>query len=108
MKEISLNQNYQKMVRKSIYAIVLFIITYVVLICSALALLIGCFYAGAAIIMAKVMWATIIIGLGLIAMSIFVFVSLISFMFKRSKVDLSGYLEVLEKTNLACLPSSMR
>jgi Zn-dependent protease with chaperone function len=64
------------------------------LITCALALLIACFYAGIAIIVAKFMWATLLIGLGLIAMSIFVFVSLISFMFKRSKVDLSGYLEV--------------
>jgi Zn-dependent protease with chaperone function len=94
MKQISLTANYKKMVKKSILSIILFMITYITLVVTALALLIACFYAGIAIIVFKFNAATLIIGLGLIAMSIFVFISLFTFVFRRNKYDYSNHLEV--------------
>jgi Zn-dependent protease with chaperone function len=94
MKEITLSVNYKKMVKKSILSIIVFIITYITLVVTTLALLIACFYAGIAIIVFKFNAATLIIGLGLIAMSIFVFISLFTFVFKRNKYDYSNHLEV--------------
>lgn len=77
-------------------SIVFFFIVYALLLLVATALVVGCVYAGIAIITNLPRVITIIAGIGLIGVGVMVFVFLIKFIFSVSKYDRSNIIEIKE------------
>ncbi len=81
---------------KVIAAILLFLLTYIVLLAVAVGLAIACCYAGIWIVIALPKLITIILGLGLIAVGISVLYFLVKFIFTVSKDENPGRIAVTE------------
>ncbi|MEP7107217.1 MAG: M48 family metalloprotease [Ferruginibacter sp.] len=85
---------FRKQVSTVIISILLFLIVYLLLVALSIVLVLGCFYAGVAIIVAKPAFFTIMIGLGLMGLGIAVFVFLVKFVFSVSKNENALRIEV--------------
>ncbi|KQM74734.1 hypothetical protein ASE74_01735 [Pedobacter sp. Leaf216] len=83
------SENFKKMARKSIQAILLFIVTYLILILGAVCLTVLCAYAGLMLIALKPMFFTFMLGGGLVCFGVLILVFLVKFIFKVNKVDRS-------------------
>nr|WP_276904762.1 M48 family metallopeptidase [Pedobacter kyonggii] len=90
------SENFRKMARKSVQAILLFILTYVILVFGAVCLTILCAYAGLMLIAAKPMFLTIMLGGGLVCFGVLILVFLVKFIFKVNKIDRS-HLTLIKK-----------
>lgn len=75
---------FKKEASKAIFSIVLFIFVYVLLVALAGGLAALSVYLGVAIIIARPMWITLLLGAGLIGVGIMVFAFLIKFLFAKS------------------------
>ena len=89
--------SFKKEVSAVMGNIVLFFIVYILLFVLSVGLVIGCFYAGVAIIVAVPRFITILAGLGLMGMGIMIFVFLVKFLFAVSRYDRSGIIEITEQ-----------
>lgn len=83
------SENFRKMARKSVNAILLFALTYILLIVAAIGLTIACAFGGIMLIAAKPMFLTLMIGGGLICFGVLILVFLVKFVFKENKIDRS-------------------
>ncbi|WP_157278920.1 hypothetical protein [Olivibacter sitiensis] len=90
---ITVSPNFRKMALKAIFYIVLFVVTYLLLILLAICLTVLCGYLGIVIITLKVGFITPMLGLGIISMGILVLIFLLKFIFKKHAVDLSHLTE---------------
>ncbi len=81
-------------VKKSVFAIIAFVVVYIILFVLALGLVAVCFYAGVAIITNSPGTMTFILGGGLMGVGVLVFFFLIKFLFDVNKTDVSGSIEV--------------
>jgi Zn-dependent protease with chaperone function len=95
-KLVKLSGHFKKEVIKSIAAIIIFIIVYLLLLALSLLLVAFCIWAGFSLILLKPSFYTLIIGLSTIGCGIMVFVFLIKFLFATSKEDNSDSIEILE------------
>lgn len=86
--------NFKKMARKSILAILLFVVTYLLLVSAAVVLTILSAYAGLMLIVAKPMVITIMLGGGLICFGVLILIFLVKFIFKVNKIDRSHLTQV--------------
>lgn len=91
------SKEFKDAARKAIFAIVSFIISYLLLLLSAIAFAVFCGILGVGLISVKVHWITLLLGLGLIGMGLIVVLFLIKFIFKRHKIDRSHLIELKEK-----------
>jgi len=91
------SENFRKMARKSVNAILLFTLTYILLIVAALGLTIVCAFGGIMLIAAKPMFFTLVIGGGLICFGVLILVFLIKFIFKENKIDRSHLTLITEE-----------
>lgn len=96
METVQLSTSFRRQATKAIASIAFFVVTYLVLIASAVALTAICVYAGMALILFKVTWITIVLGLGLSSFGLLVLVFLLKFAFQTQKVDRSHLIEVTE------------
>ncbi len=87
---------FKKEVSGVMGSIIFFFIVYLLLLLLSAGLVIGCVYAGIAVIVNLPKFITIIAGLGLIGVGIMVFIFLVKFMFAVSRYDRSGIIEVTE------------
>jgi Zn-dependent protease with chaperone function len=94
---IEISSEFKKQTIKAVAAIVLFVVFYILLLLSAMALTVGCLYAGFGLIIAKPMFFTLVLGLGLASLGVMIIVFLFKFLFKRNKTDLSNFMEVTRK-----------
>lgn len=94
LSQVKLTASFRQHVTLSVLAILLFIITYLVLIALAVGLTFLSGYLGLAIILAKPMYATLLIGFGLIGMGVLVLIFLVKFLFTKHTVDRSDMIEV--------------
>lgn len=94
---VQVSPNFKKMTGKAVFAILLFIITYIILLSLAIGLTVLCVIGGIAIIVAKPMAITIGLGLGLASLGFFILIFLFKFLFKQHKVDRSHLVEISEK-----------
>ncbi len=85
---------FKKQVYKAIGAIILFILVYLLLVACALALAAGSAYLGIAVLKAGLSWMGILFGIALIIAGILLVFFLVKFLFKRTRVDYSGMIEV--------------
>ncbi|HKO82472.1 MAG TPA: M48 family metallopeptidase, partial [Chitinophagaceae bacterium] len=77
-------------------SIVLFFIVYILLFVASIALVIGCIYAGIAIIIHLTSFIGIFAGIGLIGLGIMVFIFLVKFLFAVSRFDRSNSIGITE------------
>ncbi|MFY7942955.1 MAG: M48 family metallopeptidase, partial [Crocinitomicaceae bacterium] len=85
------------MTGKAIFAITLFIITYLILLTFAIGITILCLLGGIAMIVTKPILIIIGLGLGLASLGIFILIFLFKFLFKKHKVDRNHLYEIYEK-----------
>lgn len=88
------SQEFKKQVTKVIIAILLFLLTYIVLLAVAVGLAIACCYAGIWIVIQIPKPLTLILGGGLIAVGISVLYFLVKFVFAVSKDEHPGRIEI--------------
>lgn len=94
---VKVSNNFKRMTGKAVFAIILFIITYLILLSLAIGLTALCVMGGIALIIAKPMVITIGLGLGLASLGFFILIFLFKFLFKQHKVDRSHLVEIFEK-----------
>lgn len=87
---------FRKEVSGVMGSIVFFFLVYTLLLLLSVALVIGCVYAGIAMIVNLPRLITIAAGIGLIGVGVMVFIFLVKFLFSVSKYDRSGIIEVHE------------
>ena len=100
MKKLSqdlTSNEFKKAARKAIFAIIFFIVSYLLLLLSAVAFAVFCGFLGIGLITLQVHWITLALGAGLIVMGLIVVFFLIKFIFKRHKVDRSNLIELKEE-----------
>lgn len=94
-KEIlAVSPQFKKEATKAIAAIIGFIIVYLLLFALSLGLVALSFYGGIAIMTVRISIYTILIGLGLMAFGVMIFVFLVKFLFAASKEDESDSIEI--------------
>ena len=96
MNQIHLSANFKKATTKSIAAIVLFIVTYVLLVCAAVALTIGLTYLAYLLIKIKLIFVTAALALVLVSIGILSLIFLFKFIFTRNVTNLTGLIEIKE------------
>lgn len=97
LDSIKISKSFKKNTIKAVTSIVLFIILYIVLVLFAVALTIGGSYAGIMLIALKPAFYTIMIGLGIISIGVFILIFLFKFVVKRHVVDRTSLLEITER-----------
>ena len=96
MEHPVISASFRKQVPKVIGSIALFMIVYLLLIAFAVVLAILCFWFGIAVIGYMANFYAIIIGLGLMAVGVSVFVFLVKFIFAVAKDENSQRIEISE------------
>lgn len=98
MEKITVNvsDNFKKMASQAIFSIVLFIIVYILLLGLAIGLTIFCGYIGIGIIESHPSFITLLLGLGIASVGVFILIFLIKFIFKTHKVDRSHLIEITQ------------
>ncbi|MBK8874216.1 MAG: M48 family metalloprotease [Bacteroidetes bacterium] len=91
---VQVSLNFKKMTGKAIFAITLFIITYLFLLSLAIGMTVLCVIGGIALIAAKPMLITIGLGIGMASLGFFILIFLFNFLFKKHKVDRSHLVEI--------------
>lgn len=94
--EIQTSASFKKMTTKAIFAIVLFMLVYILLLALAIGLTIFCGVAGIALIVFKPMVITIGLGLGIASLGFFILIFLFKFLFKKHKIDRSHLVEITQ------------
>ncbi len=82
------------MALKAVLSILLFVITYLFLVCVAIGLTIGLGYAGMLLIAFKPMFVTIMIGIALMSAGVFTLIFLVKFVFSKHKIDRSHLVKI--------------
>lgn len=95
--DIQVSSNFKLMTGKAVASIVLFIITYFIILTLAIALTALCVIGGIALIAVKPMFITIALGIGLASLGFFILVFLFKFLFKKHQVDRSHLVEIFEE-----------
>lgn len=93
---IQVSPSFKKKTVEAVFAIILFIITYIFLLLFAIGLTILCVLGGLALMAAKPMAITIGLGIGLASLGFFILLFLFKFIFKKHKVDRSHLIEIFE------------
>jgi Zn-dependent protease with chaperone function len=91
---IHISANFKKMAAKAILSIALFVITYLFLIAIGVCLTIGLGYAGIMLIILKPMFLTIMVGVGLMSVGVFVLIFLFKFVTQKHTADHSHLIEI--------------
>jgi len=92
--DIKLSSDFKAQSTRAILSILLFILTYLLLLLFAVALTAACMYAGVKIIVYFPRFITIIVGLGLAGMGVFILIFLLKFVFQSYKIDRSHLTEI--------------
>lgn len=94
MKQIAVSENFKKMTVKAIGSILLFIVTYLLLICFAIVLTILCGILGFILVSSTTNTITVMLALGLVSMGILILIFLVKFIFKKHTTDLTHLTEI--------------
>lgn len=92
--DIQISPEFKKQTSKAIFSIGLFIFVYILLILIGFLVTIACIGGGIALIVAKPMFFTLALGIGLASLGVMIIIFLLKFLFKRNKTDLSNFTEV--------------
>lgn len=92
--DIPVSAAFKAQTTKAVLAIVVFLISYTILFLFAIGLAGICVYAGLAIIVSHPSFLTIVLGLGLGSLGVFVLIFLMKFLFSSKKFDRSHLVEI--------------
>lgn len=92
--KVKLSAEFKTHATKAILAITFFVVTYCIILLLALALAGLCILAGGLIIAAKVMFITLMLGIGLASLGVLVLIFLLKFIFKSHQSDRSHLVEI--------------
>lgn len=93
---IQISSNFKKMTGKAVFAIILFILVYLLLLSLAVGITVLCVIGGFALIAAKPSIITLGLGIGLASLGFFIIMFLFKFLFKQHKIDRSQLIEISE------------
>jgi Zn-dependent protease with chaperone function len=94
-KEIlAVSPQFRKQATKAIATIICFIVVYLLMFALSLGLVALCFYGGFSVIALRPSFYTLLIGGGIVAVGVMIFVFLIKFLFATSKADESDSIEI--------------
>ena len=79
---------------KALFAIIAFIIVYVLLFLMALALAAACIFLGVFIVTRLVNWISLLLGGGFVGLGVMVCIFLVKFIFEKTKEDVTDSIEV--------------
>ncbi len=91
---IDVSQDFKKKTKAAVFSIAIFVFVYILLFLFTIALALGCIAGGIAIIVAKPMFLTLMLGAGLAGTGLFVFFFIIKFLFKKHINDRSDLTEI--------------
>lgn len=91
---IEVSQDFKKKAKAAVFSITIFIFVYLLLFLFTIALALGCIAGGIALIAAKPMFITLMLGAGLAGTGLFVFYFIIKFLFKKHINDRSHLTEI--------------
>ncbi|MFT4071993.1 MAG: M48 family metalloprotease [Dysgonamonadaceae bacterium] len=91
---VKLTSEFKKKTSQAVFSIILFISVYLLILLLACALTILCFFAGGFIIIAKPMFFTMIIGVGIASLGVLVLVFLLKFLFSSTQIDRTHLYEI--------------
>jgi Zn-dependent protease with chaperone function len=94
---IQVSPRFKKMAVRAILSIVFFALVYLVLVALAVGLTILCGYGGISIITARPGLYTLIIGIGLIGIGVFILIFLLKFIFSKNITDRSHLTEITKE-----------
>jgi Zn-dependent protease with chaperone function len=92
--DIPVSAAFKAQTTKAVLAIVVFLVSYTILFLFAIGLAGICVYAGLAIIVSHPSFLTIVLGLGLGSLGVFVLIFLMKFLFSSKKFDRSHLVEI--------------
>lgn len=95
-KEIQLSKEFKIQATKAIFAIIFFVLTYLIILLLVVLLTGLCIAGGFILIALKPMFLTMVLGIGLASLGIFILIFLLKFIFKSHKVDRSHLIEINE------------
>ncbi|HAK30079.1 MAG TPA: peptidase M48, partial [Sphingobacterium sp.] len=95
--KVQVSTNFRKHARKTILSIVVFAITYVILLLLAIGITVGFTILGIMIFTAKPMFYTAILCLGLLATGLTILFFLLKFVFASTKVDTGHLTQIYER-----------
>ncbi|WP_340203488.1 M48 family metalloprotease [Ascidiimonas sp. W6] len=95
--QIQVSSSFKKQSTKAILSIVLFVISYVLLLGLAIALTALCAYWGIQMIIGRPSFITMVLGFGLVAFGLIILFFLVKFAFKSNKIDYTMLIQVRRK-----------
>ncbi|WP_257669867.1 M48 family metallopeptidase [Parapedobacter tibetensis] len=97
-KSIAVSADFKGKVTNVIFSLVLFMLTYLLLIGLTMGLTILCAYAGVMLVVLKPAFYTFMVGAGLISMGILVLIFLLKFILKRHTINRTHLVQVTRET----------
>ncbi|MGJ7033609.1 M48 family metalloprotease [Niabella hirudinis] len=94
MKNIQLTDDFRHRTRQAIFAIIAFILVYLLLVLLGMAFAVGCVYIAIELVARMPRFITIMLGIGLAALGLFVLIFLFKFIFSAKKTDRSHLLKI--------------
>jgi len=95
MKElVKISENFRKMAVRCVFAILLFLATYILLMILAIGFTALCGYCGFLLMISYPMWLTVILGAGLISLGILILIFLFKFIFTNYQTDRTHLYEI--------------
>ena len=94
ISSVAVSENFKKTTQKAIFAIILFIIVYLVLLTFSIVGTCISVYLAISLVVSIPNTATIICGIGIVIMCFLILLFLIKFAFKRHTFDRSEYIEI--------------
>lgn len=96
-KKLAPSAGFKQQAISVVISIILFVLVYIILVIASIALAVGCFYGGIAIIAAMPRLIVIVAGVGLMALGVSIVFFLIKFVFAVTKNDNKGRVQVTEQ-----------
>lgn len=93
-KEIQLSREFKNQANRAIISLVLFAITYSIILLLSILLTILCVVGGLSLISFNPMFVTIALGIGLASLGILILIFVLKFIFRSHKTDRSQWLEI--------------
>ncbi len=94
MENLYNSPNLKKQTYQALAAIAFFILSYLVLLASALLLALLCGYGAFFLFSLRLSYITVMLGIGVFSIGILILYFLLKFMFKTSKTDISNLIEI--------------
>lgn len=94
MKAVKVSPNFKKQAYKSIFAIILFIIVYLLLLVFAFGVFAACGYGAVMLVALTPSFVTLMLGIGLVGVGFFVLYFMVKFLFAKNKSDYSHLTEI--------------